>query len=157
VRVLALGFLGVSDLRRCGSGVRSICARGFLRGFAGCGICGFRVVSATGEGGRPGSLELSVLWLRVIESSAAAGGRSIFAAREATLAWIAGSQLPAKRSSGVGLAHAPALCARFDLLLPPNPESAATLVPPAAGLALLFTHFVCCSQQYLLSRRQGQF
>jgi hypothetical protein len=73
VRVLALGFLDVRGLRRCGSGVRSICARGFLRGFAGCGICGFCVVSVTGEGGRPGSSEPSVLWLRVIESSAAAG------------------------------------------------------------------------------------
>lgn len=74
--------------------MRSISACGFLRGFAGCGICGFRVVSAKREEGRLGSSEHPVLWLGVIEPSAAAGGRSLFAAPARP--HCPGSQLPAK-------------------------------------------------------------
>jgi hypothetical protein len=50
------GIPRMGDLYRCGSGgcVRSISACGFLHGFAGCGICGFRILSAMREEGRLG-------------------------------------------------------------------------------------------------------
>lgn len=129
----------MGDLRRCGSGggARSISACGFLRGFAGCGICGVRVVPVIDEGGREAGF-IGALGAYA-ESSAAAGGTSLFAAREAALAWIAAAcegaplepVLSARQHCG----------ARFDLLLPlpPKPEAAATVVPRAAGLPPLST------------------